>query len=153
MQWSAGPHGGFTTAEKPIRPVITGGPFGYENVNVAKQQRDRDSLWRWLTAMIRVRTECPEIGWGECRVLTSRTPGVLALEHRWRGTAVVCVHNFAAEPRELTLRPRADRLVSLSESDDSRADADGVHRLSLEPYDYRWYRAETPSSKSRHTRS
>src|SRR5215213_3764076 len=146
MQWSDGPHGGFTTAEKPIKPVIDSCPYGYENVNVAKQQRDPDSLWRWLTAMIRVRTECPEIGWGECRVLPVRAPGILALEHSWRGTAVVCVHNFAAEPREVKLRLEApERLLCLSEGEDCAADRDGVHRVSLEPYGHRWYRAETPS--------
>jgi maltose alpha-D-glucosyltransferase/alpha-amylase len=154
MQWSSNPNGGFTTAETPIRPVIDSGPYGYEHVNVAKQQRDPDSLWRWLTAMIRVRTECPEIGWGECRVVPLRAPGVLALEYRWRGTSVVCVHNLGVQPREVALRVDApDRLVCLSEGEDCRADRDGVHRLSLEPYDYRWYRAETPSSKSRESRS
>jgi maltose alpha-D-glucosyltransferase/alpha-amylase len=154
MQWSGGPNGGFTTAEKPIRPVIDSGPYGFEHVNVAKQQRDPDSLWRWLTAMIRVRTECPEIGWGECRVVPLRAPGVLALEYRWRGTSVVCVHNLGVQPREVALRLDApDRLVCLSEGEDCTADRSGVHRLSLEPWDYRWYRAETPSSKSRESRS
>jgi maltose alpha-D-glucosyltransferase/alpha-amylase len=152
MQWSGGAHGGFTTAEKPVRPVVDSGSYGYENVNVAKQQRDPDSLWRWLTAMIRVRTECPEIGWGESRVVPVRARGVLAIEYHWRGTAVVCVHNFAAEPCEVTLRLDADRLVCLSEQEDSTAEG-GAHRLSLEPYAYRWYRTETPSSKSRHSRS
>jgi maltose alpha-D-glucosyltransferase/alpha-amylase len=43
MQWSAEPNGGFSTAsaEKLIRPVIKGGDFGYENLNVTAQAHDR----------------------------------------------------------------------------------------------------------------
>jgi maltose alpha-D-glucosyltransferase/alpha-amylase len=85
-----------------------------------------------------------------------RAPAVLALEYQWRGTSVLCVHNFDAEPHEVSIRteaPGSDRLVSLTEDEDSAAARDGTHRLALDPYAYRWYRAETPSSKSRHTRS
>lgn len=35
MQWSTEPHGGFTSARKPVRPVISGGAYGFEHVNVA----------------------------------------------------------------------------------------------------------------------
>jgi maltose alpha-D-glucosyltransferase/alpha-amylase len=156
MQWSDAARAGFTTAEKPVRPVVDKGPYGYEHVNVSKQQREPGSHWRWLASMIRLRTECPEIGWGGWKVLPVRAPAVLALEYQWRGTSVLCVHNFDAEPHEVSIRteaPGSDRLVSLTEDEDSAAARDGTHRLALDPYAYRWYRAETPSSKSRHTRS
>src|SRR5215510_5832435 len=39
MQWSNEPHGGFTKATKPIRPVISGGPYGFEHINAAIQLR------------------------------------------------------------------------------------------------------------------
>src|SRR5207248_5782790 len=40
MQWSTEPHGGFTKAARPILPVISTGPYGFEHVNVAEQRRD-----------------------------------------------------------------------------------------------------------------
>ena len=43
MQWSDAPNGGFSTARRKRdlrRPVISGGEFGYETVNVEDQQRD-----------------------------------------------------------------------------------------------------------------
>ena len=141
MQWSGAPHGGFTTAEKPVAPVRSGGPYGYESVNVERQRRDPDSLLRWLTRMIRLRVECPEIGWGEWKPVATRSPHVLALLYRWRGSAVLCVHNFDEQPHEVTLRldgDDADRLYDLIDADDSRARG-GRHRLSLEAYGYRWY--------------
>src|SRR5262249_52412180 len=44
MQWSRQRHGGFTTAHRPIRPVIDNDEFGYAKVNVADQRRDATSL-------------------------------------------------------------------------------------------------------------
>ena len=56
-------------ADALVRPVITEGPFGYQQVNVADQQRDPGSLLNWMERLIRTRKECPEIGWGGCEVL------------------------------------------------------------------------------------
>jgi maltose alpha-D-glucosyltransferase/alpha-amylase len=155
MQWSEEQNAGFSTAEKPVRPVIDRGPYAYQQVNVAKQQREPDSLWRSLTRMIRLRTECPEIGWGDWRVLPVRARNVLALEYTWRGTTLVCVHNFDERAVEARLRLSGDpdRLVNLLAEEDAMPDAAGSYRLSLEPYAFRWYRASTPSSKARQSRS
>ena len=38
MQWSNEPLGGFTKSNRPVLPVITGGPYGFEHVNVAQQR-------------------------------------------------------------------------------------------------------------------
>ena len=42
------------------------------DVNVERQRRDAASLLRWTTRMIRLRKECPEIGWGAWRILPTR---------------------------------------------------------------------------------
>ena len=141
MQWSAEPHAGFTAGDKPVTPLVSGGPYGYESVNVDSQQRDPGSLLRWMTRMIRLRTQCPEIGWGECEPVPTRSPHVLALLYRWRGSAVLCVHNFDEHPREVTVRLKgegAERLVDLIDEDSSES-GDGVHRLSLDGLGYRWF--------------
>jgi maltose alpha-D-glucosyltransferase/alpha-amylase len=62
MQWSTEPNGGFSKSEKPILPVITGGPFGYEHVNAAQQHRDPNSLLNWTERIIKMRKEVPEVG-------------------------------------------------------------------------------------------
>ena len=155
MQWSDAEHAGFTTAEKPVRPVIDRGPYAYEHVNVSQQQRDPGSHWRWLASMIQLRTECPEIGWGEWKVVPVRERGVLAIEYQWRGTSLLCVHNLSERAVDVRLRLSGtpDHLINLIDEEDSHADADSSHRLSLEPHGYRWYRSATPSGKGRQTRS
>ena len=35
--------GGFTKSDRPVLPVISQGPYGYQHVNVAQQRRDPDS--------------------------------------------------------------------------------------------------------------
>jgi maltose alpha-D-glucosyltransferase/alpha-amylase len=143
MQWSAERHAGFTLAEKPVSPVVTGGVYGYERVNVEDQQRDPRSLLNWNVQMIRLRKECPEIGWGEWRLLPSGSPHVLAMQYDWRGNALVIVHNFSDRAVSARIRPRAEgseRLVDLRVAEESRARPSGVHHLVLDPFGYRWFR-------------
>ena len=143
MQWSAEPQGGFTKSEKPILPVISGGAYGCEHVNVAAQRRDPDSLMNWMERMIRMRKEAPEVGWGEFTVLQTRTPEVLAIRYDWRNNSVLVVHNLSAVPREVLLDvglENSGRLVNLLSQENSDANASGKHRLLLEPYGYRWFR-------------
>jgi maltose alpha-D-glucosyltransferase/alpha-amylase len=146
MQWSAEPQGGFSTSTKPILPVISDGPYGYEHVNVAEQRRDPNSLLNWMERIIRMRKEVPEIGWGDFEVLRTGTPEILAIRYDWRDNSVVVVHNLSANPREIRLsvglKGRENvQLVNLLSTDHSLAEVSGKHRILLEPYGYRWYRA------------
>ncbi len=154
MQWSGAPNAGFTTAERPITPVVATGPYGYEKVNVEAQLRDPGSLLRWITAMIRLRKQCPEIGWGTSKVLPSRRREVLAMLHTWRGTGIVCIHNLAPESvrAQVALDAPAAELTALLDHETSSAGARGVHQLDLEPYAYRWYRINGQDSALRRKR-
>jgi maltose alpha-D-glucosyltransferase / alpha-amylase len=143
MQWSAEPHGGFTTSDSPVLPVISGGAYGFEHVNVAQQRRDPNSLMNWMERMIRMRKEVPEVGWGDFHILTTRTAEVLAIRYDWRNNSVMVVHNLSATPREVLVDvgiPDSGCLVNLLSGDNSTAEASGKHRLLLEPYGYRWFR-------------
>jgi maltose alpha-D-glucosyltransferase / alpha-amylase len=140
MQWSAEPNGGFSTAAELIRPLVDQGAFGYERVNVEQQLRDDRSLLRWMIRMIRLRKQCPEIGWGEWRILPSGARSVLAAEYRWRGSTIVCVHNLSSEPQEAAVRAGGELFADLLDVEEIAAEPRGVHRIPLEPYGYRWFR-------------
>lgn len=49
-------YGDFSSAspDRLIRPIISGGPYGYEGVNVASQHCDPDSLLYWMEHAIRI---------------------------------------------------------------------------------------------------
>ncbi|MBW3600136.1 MAG: alpha-amylase family protein [Planctomycetes bacterium] len=143
MQWSGERNAGFSTADELIHPIVDEGPFDYRKVNVEAQRRDPDSLLNWTVEMIRLRKECPEIGWGAFHVLDAGAPEVLALRYDWRENSLVILHNFSEQPREARLKvevDRGERLMNLRTDDGSEAGADGVHRIRLAPYDYRWCR-------------
>jgi maltose alpha-D-glucosyltransferase/alpha-amylase len=143
MQWSNDPEAGFSTSAKTIRPVLHRGPFGYETVNVEAQRREDGSLLNWMAEMIRLRKECPEIGWGDWRLLQTNAPGVLGLRYEWRGNALVILHNFSGKPKEVRLRLKEERggiLTNLRQNDESRGDERGQHRIAIDAYGYRWYR-------------
>ena len=69
MQWSGETHGGFSTAHRTVRPVISDPIYGYQRVNVEAQRRDPHSLVNWMERKIRMRRECPEISWGDWKIL------------------------------------------------------------------------------------
>jgi len=143
MQWSTEPNAGFSAARKTILPAIANGPFGYRKVNVAEQRRDPTSLLNWTERIIRARKECPEIGWGQWRVIETSSQRVLALRYDWRGNGVLFLHNF--DPRSTTVTFGAGSadggtLANLLSEDHSEADGRGQHRVELEGYGYRWYR-------------
>jgi maltose alpha-D-glucosyltransferase / alpha-amylase len=124
--------------------VISEGPYGYQNINVAQQRRDPNSLLNWTERMIRMRKEMPEISWGDFQVIRTK-PSVLIIRYDWRDNSVLVAHNFKDAAQEVTFStglddPRDSRLINLLGEDHSEADEDGRHRISLEPYGYRWFR-------------
>jgi maltose alpha-D-glucosyltransferase/alpha-amylase len=144
MQWSTEPQAGFTKSAKPILPVISGGPFGFEHVNAAEQRRDPSSMLNWTERLIRMRKEVPEIGWGDFEVIATRDPAVLVMRYDWRNNSVLFVHNLDSKPHEITFATgipgdAGKQLVNLLTDDHSHSES-GKHRLLLEAYGYRWYR-------------
>ncbi len=145
MQWSTEPNAGFTKSKKPITPVISEGPYGFNHTNVAAQRRDPDSLLNWMERMIRMRKEVPEIGWGDFSFIKMKTPQVLAMRYEWRNNSVLCIHNLNAEPEEIrfSLKVAAGEsniLINLLSDDHSFPEKTGKHCILLEPYGYRWFR-------------
>jgi maltose alpha-D-glucosyltransferase/alpha-amylase len=145
MQWSTEPNGGFTKSNKPVVPVISDGPYGFEHVNAAEQRRDPNSMLNWTERIIRMRKEVPEVGWGEFEILKTGDPAVLAIRYDWRNNSVLFLHNLAEDPREFEFSAglkgkTGDRLVNLLTADHSTAGENGKHCVCLEGYGYRWYR-------------
>jgi maltose alpha-D-glucosyltransferase/alpha-amylase len=147
MHWSAGPQAGFSGAASLVHPVIGQGPYSFRHVNVEDQRREPHSLLNWMTALIRLRKECPEIGWGTWQILKTGVPQVLALVYHWQDSTLVTVHNFDEKPHEIILslpREEAPVLQDLMANKQSAADDRGRHHLTLDAYGYQWLRVEKP---------
>ncbi len=146
MQWSAEEQAGFSTAEKLVHPIISKGPYAYKHVNVETQRREPHSLLNWMTSLIRLRQECPEIGWGDWQILKTQVKSVLAMHYHWQESSLIILHNFDEKCREiiLDLKQEAEgKLVDLNAVEESVADEKGKHHITLEAYGYKWYRADS----------
>ena len=144
MQWTGEKNGGFSTANRTVRPVISDPIYGYQRVNVEAQRRNPQSFVNWVERKIRMRRECPEISWGDWQILDPRTPGVLVMRYDYGGHTLVIVHNFTAKSRVAHLdvdAVRGNHLTDLLWTNDNDADANGRYAIQLEPYGYRWFRA------------
>jgi len=143
MQWSSQKHGGFSSAKRTVRPVVSDPIYGYKRVNVEAQRRDPHSLLNWMERKIRMRRECPEISWGDWQIAKTSEPGVLVMRYEHDGQVLITLHNFTAKPRAPRLGPTVAGhrlLVDLLAKNDSRADASGHHTIELPAHGYRWYR-------------
>jgi maltose alpha-D-glucosyltransferase / alpha-amylase len=143
MQWANERHGGFSDAETTVHPLIDQGVWDYRHVNVEAQRRDPQSLLNWTARMIRLRKECPEIGWGTYQILSTGNPSVLAIRYDWRGNSVLVVHNFDQKPNQARIKPMVEMghtLTNLLKEEESHANDSGTHWIPLEAFGYRWFR-------------
>jgi maltose alpha-D-glucosyltransferase/alpha-amylase len=142
MQWTRELQAGFSKAERTVRPVIDDGEYGYSKVNVADQRRNPGSLLNWTERRIRMRKECPELGWGEPTVLRTDAPEVLALRYDFRGVSMLTLHNFANRPRTVAIQPKVEgghMLTDVFDENHSRAE-NGTHQFKMPAYGHRWLR-------------
>ncbi|THH41111.1 alpha-amylase family protein [Neolewinella litorea] len=145
MQWSDEDNAGFSSAAEKelVHPVIDEGPYHYEALNVEQQMRERDSLLNWTKRMVRLRKECPEIGYGEWKILDVGHDSVLAMSYRYRNVVVVTAHNFLAGPVVVSLDLESDSgtpLVDLVEPLSVHPGDEGKYTIRLGSYGYRWFR-------------
>jgi maltose alpha-D-glucosyltransferase / alpha-amylase len=143
MQWSFAENGGFTGSDKPVRPVIDSGPYGYKTLNVTAQRHDKNSLLAWFERMIHTLRESPEVGAGTCAIIERKLPnGVLA--HRADGATgtMLFLHNLGTDTVSVDL----GFLYAESDypnqvfGDQDYADVGKLDALELGPYGYRWIR-------------
>jgi maltose alpha-D-glucosyltransferase / alpha-amylase len=142
MQWTREPHAGFSKAERTVRPIIDDDEYGYAKVNVADQRRDPESLLNWTERRIRMRKECPELGWGEATVLRTDSPEVLVLRYDFRGVSMLTLHNFANRPRTVAIDPKVkggNMLTDVFDENHSRSE-NGTHHFKMPAYGHRWMR-------------
>jgi maltose alpha-D-glucosyltransferase/alpha-amylase len=144
MQWSGEANGGFSSAptKQLVRPVISKGPFGYQQRNVAAQQRDPGSLLNRFEQLIRVRRQCPEIGRAAPTILDSDQPAVLGLRYQDGDSGLIVLHNLSGQQctAVVSLGEGVTYLTDLLDGYTHVEVADKNHPVELEPYSCRWLR-------------
>ena len=141
------PHGGFSTARRKRdlrRPVITGGEFGYETVNVEDQQRDPGSLLAWFQRALLILRECPEFGVGIVHLRRHRR--TVGAGPRPRRAERCDARRDQPRRRGLHRRPRSAGRAGRRPDRGLRRPATtppvgaDLHGIDIGPYGYRWIR-------------
>ena len=142
MQWSAEEGAGFSKAPKLVHPLVTDGFFSYKHVNVEDQRRDPASMLNWMTSLIRLRKECPEIGYGDWEIIKTGHNHVLGMLYKWQGRSLVVFHNFDEHPHEIVISTKQvgdELLIDLINNEESKAEK-SKHHIILDAFGYRWFR-------------
>lgn len=141
MQWSPAPNGGFSKApnERLVHPVVSGGAFGFETVNVLAAQQQPGSLLNWLEQLIRTRRQCPEIGAGKLTLIPFSKDNLLVHSYEWQGKKLFLIHNLSNGTTQVPKRNLTEETVSCVFGEQ---DADNNEVLHVAAYGYRWLRTE-----------
>jgi maltose alpha-D-glucosyltransferase/alpha-amylase len=145
MQWNNLPNGGFSSAEpkQVIRPVISGGEFGYETLNATLQRHDPKSLLSWFERMIRTLREAPEIGSGTCTHVDVPAPrGILVHRADADTGTMLFVHNLGTEEGEVDLSSVAAEAEFPNDvlADQEYPEPGDFDKIRVAGYGYRWIR-------------
>ena len=133
MQWDDSPNAGFS-AVTPFTELVQG-DFGYEQVNVAAQLNDPDSLFRVIARMIAIRKQHAAFGGGSLEWIETGNPAISAYVRKHDGDAVVVFQNLSdavqvvqipADYQKTALDLFTNHSFSLGAS------------LELRPYSYLW---------------
>jgi maltose alpha-D-glucosyltransferase/alpha-amylase len=148
MQWTDYDNGGFSPAppERFVRPILSGGDYGFERVSVGALRGNRESLLNWLAELIRTRRECGGIGAGAWRALDTGHDAVLGLRYDvddHLDSAIVVLNNLSRQRCTVTLDLSEHEIETTTDlfADHHHDPIDPkTGRVRLDGFGYRWLR-------------
>ena len=142
MQWSDEIHGGFSAShdkQVPV-PIISGGEYGFNSVNVHKQMRDPLSFLNWMERAINARKECIEFGYGDYEIIKADHAAVFVHACQYKTGMALALHNLTDQPLTVTLDKHFDHLIEYFGDQQYEPMQEKTKQLRLGPFGYRWFR-------------
>jgi maltose alpha-D-glucosyltransferase / alpha-amylase len=132
MQWDDSQNGGFSDAasEKLYAPPIDDSTFGFQQVNVAAQRNDPDSLLHSIRKMIAAYKSQAVLTIGELTWLDKLPTQLLCFWRKTENSQFLALHNLSDEPAKLVLPSGTYH--------DALKDETIEGTLTLSAYGYRW---------------
>ncbi len=138
VSWSAEAQGGFTSGT----PWMRINPR-YPEINAAQALADKNSIYYYYQALIRLRKSNPVWVYGTYQLLLEDHKQVWAYLRHWEGQTLFVLNNFSEASAECTLPAdlpidQAEWVIGNYEASDETLSAD----MKLQPYESRVYRWE-----------
>jgi maltose alpha-D-glucosyltransferase/alpha-amylase len=145
MQWADTKNAGFSVAssESLARPVIKNGVWGYNNINVNSQIKDKNSFLNWMTMAITARRRCTEFGLGQYRFLETGDDQVMIHLCERKTSLAIAVHNFSDSEKRVPLHiesKSAEQLIDVFCDHPYSSEGLASGEVQVGPKGYRWFR-------------
>lgn len=101
MQWDQSPYAGFSLTE-PWLPVAD----NYRDVNVAEQQKNRESLWHAYKDLIALRKSSSALSYGSYISLDSGNKEVLAYGREYDDEYIIVMLNFSSKKQVISINEK-----------------------------------------------
>lgn len=92
---------------------------------------------------IRLRKECPEIGWGSWKILYTGSSKALGMRYDWRGNSLGCCTTLTKNRKrsEFVLASEGgERRATLMKEEENHNPPSVIHKMAPESDGYRWPR-------------
>ncbi len=142
MQWTGDRNAGFSNAIETYLPVINDEIFGYERVNVAAQEVDRDS-YLWATRfLLSARDHHPALKMGAMEVVSNDNPAIMSFWRLLEDQRILCIFNLSAQRQAISLDLSAYKSFTLIDllSQENRQTLTELPLVTiLAPYATHWF--------------
>ena len=144
MQWDAGVNAGFSQAapDKLYAPIIQHAPYGPDQVNVASQVSDHNSLLNFIRLLVKLRKQHHAFGFGNLQWCTLTNLSVLAFKRTYQNRTIVVLNNLSDSDQTVHLQESElyGTPVDLISQEQKAAFKDGEIQLTLSAYQFLWLR-------------
>jgi len=143
MQWNNDLNAGFSKApaEQLYAPVLKQAPYDPENVSVAGESNDPDSLLHRIRHMITIRKATPALARGDFAWVAADNTEIAAFQRSYQGIRILAVHNLTDEPRSVVLEvpeSQSSEIMDLITGSGFQQSDNGKLPLKLRAYQFMW---------------
>lgn len=143
MQWDDRKNAGFSDAPKEqlYEPVIDKGEYAYQNVNVAVEKKDSDSLLNKMKNLVKIRKSFPVFALGDYKFISTDQKELLVIMRELEDENLLCILNLSNKKLTTSIdlsKFQDNQIRELIQDKDLPPITNDPFTLGVEPYGFYW---------------